>query len=143
MEGQQVVIRRSFEILERTEVEGERLVTGIVADPENVDSFGNKIGADVIRRAAFGFMERFGNMGVDHQKDDDGNPIVLNDKIWVVESWITREEGIIGGKRVPQGAWVLTSRVADDDIWQDVVDGNLTGYSFEAIVVRVPLQNAA
>lgn len=135
---EQVVIKNHVRILERTGDE-ERLVTGIVADPENVDSYGQMIEEDVVRKMALLFMERFGNMGTDHAKDEEGNPIILNDDIIIVESWVTRNEDVIGGERVPKGAWMLTVRVVNDDIWQRVVNGDLNGYSFEAVVWRIPL----
>ena len=138
---EQVVIKHHFRILERSEDGAERLVTGIVADPENIDSYGQMIEEDVVRKMALMFLERFGNMGTDHAKDEDGNPIILNEDIIIVENWVTREEGTVGGERVPKGAWLLTCRIISDEIWQRVVDDELNGYSFEAVVWRIPFEN--
>lgn len=139
---EQVVIRNHFRIIDRSDDDdAERLITGIVADPENIDSYGQIIDAHVVRKMALNFMERHGDMGTDHAKDDDGNPIVLNDDIVIVENWVTRNKDVIGGEKVPQGAWMLTVRVLSDEIWERVVDGELNGYSFEAIVWRINIED--
>ena len=135
-----VTIKASVRIIERSEAdEEERLVTGVVADPQNVDSYGNIIRENVIREMSYGFMEQFQNTGIDHAKDLEGNPIVLSDQIVIVESWITRDDSEINGVFVPKGAWVMTCRVKDDEIWQGVLAGEYTGYSLEAWCTRVPL----
>lgn len=143
MEPEVGFVKRHIALVNREEkkaVDGswERLVTGIVADPENVDSYGNTISAEVIREAAFRFMEDYQNFGINHEKID-GKPVLYNDKIAVVESWITREKTTIGGTEVPKGAWVLTCRVKDDSIWQGVLDGTYTGFSLEALAKRVEI----
>jgi hypothetical protein len=137
---ERVVIENKFRIIERSEDEDEQIVTGIVADPENVDSYGQMIEAAVVRKMAHNYMQHHRNLGTDHAKDEDGNPIILNEDIVILESWVTREEGVIGGETVPVGAWVLVVRVLNDEIWQRVLDGELNGYSFEAIVWRVPIE---
>ena len=85
-------------------------------------------------------MEVFRNMGVGHNKDESGKPLILNDKIRILESWVTREKTTIGGEPVPAVAWLLTVRVLDQKIWQAVKRGQLTGFSFEAKAKRVPIE---
>ena len=150
MVAEVIAFRRDFkilEIVERSESEDidnwERLVTGIVADPVNVDSFGNIIPAHIIRIACLKFMEDYQNTGIAHHKDGQGIPILYNDKIVIVENWILRSDTVINGVMVPEGAWLLTCRIKDDDIWQDVLDGVFVGFSFEAIVKRQPIELAA
>lgn len=140
-----ILYRHSFGIIDRQDkADGwERIVTGVVADPETVDSYGNIIDAETIRRAALEFMEYFQNMGVNHEKGSDGTPVVLNDQIRILESWVTRGEETINGRRVPAGAWVLTVRILDDEIWEGVLNGEFVGFSLEAICQRVPLTIAA
>lgn len=150
MTAEVIAFRRDFqilEIIERSETEGsddwERLVTGIVADPVNIDSYGNIIPAHIIRQACLKFMEDYQNTGIAHYKDVQGIPILYNDKIVIVENWILRTDTVINGVNVPAGAWLLTCRIKDDDIWQDVLEGIFVGYSFEAIAKRVPIEIAA
>lgn len=144
MEVESIIYRRSFNFLDRQDIDGwERIVTGVVADPETVDSYGNIIDAETIRRAALQFMEYFQNMGVNHDKGPDGQSVILNDQIKILESWITREESVINGQLVPAGAWVLTVRIVDDEIWAGVLSGEFIGFSLEALCKRIPLDMAA
>lgn len=141
----QVALKQTFEFIERLEhpeVDGngwERLVTSVVADPENIDSYGNKVSEEEIRTMMLRFMGVYQNMGVNHLKDDYGEPIILNGSLVIVESWQVRQDEVIGGKRVPKGAWVMTVRVMDDEIWAGVLNGSYTGFSMEAFAKRVPL----
>ncbi len=140
-----VAYKQTCDFIERTEkaeVDGdgwERLVTGVVAGPENVDSFGGTISEEETRTAMIRFMEEFQNTGVNHLKDSHNNPVLFNDVIRITECWTTRVEQYINGTFVPKGSWVMTVRILDDDIWQGVLDGTYTGFSFEAFAKQVPL----
>lgn len=142
---EQILIRRTFDIIDRQVYQDgwERVVTGVVADPINVDSYGNTIDTEEIRQAAWRFMEHFQAIGVDHDKDEDGNQIVLSEEFKILESWITREDGYINDKFVPAGAWVLTVRVVSNEMWEGVLSGEYRGFSFEALCDRIPLDMAA
>jgi hypothetical protein len=140
-EDRYIKIKRSVTFICRSK-DDERLVTGVVADPLNVDSYGNMIDEDAIRRSALLFMEKFGNTGVGHQTDSYGQPILFNDRLKIVESWRARAETVVdeeSGTTVPKGSWVLSFRVLDDDIWDDTKNESLTGFSFEALVSRKPI----
>lgn len=126
----------TFQIVERKA--RERLITGIVADPENVDSYLNRISDEEIEQAAISFAEDYQNFGTDHQKDSKGQPIV-NPKIKLIFNEITRVVQDIGNrKKVPVGAWVVTVRV-DKETDKRVERGELNGFSFEAKARREPI----
>jgi hypothetical protein len=140
-----VKFKREFEFVpveRQVQQKWKRVVTGVVADPENVDSEKRKILPEVIEKMAWGFLENSRNFGVFHQKDKNGNPVVLNDKIKVVESWVTQEKIIRNGVTIPKGAWVITVRIHDDKIWDMIVKGILKGFSFEAKVKMRKLKAA-
>lgn len=122
--------------------EWKRVVYGVVADPENVDSEKRRITPEAIESMAWDFLENFCNFGIKHQKDNNGNPIVLNDKIKPVESWITQEKITRNGIKIPIGAWVVAVRIHDDKIWDMVLKGILRGFSFEAKVKMRKLKAA-
>lgn len=126
----------TFQIVERKA--RERLITGIVADEKNVDSFLNSIRNKEIERAAINFAENHQNFGTDHQKDSKGQPVV-NPKIKLIFNEITRVVQDIGNrKNVPIGAWVVTVRV-DKKTDKRIERGELNGFSFEAKAKRKPL----
>lgn len=121
--------------------EYERLVTSIVADPENVDSYGGVMDADTIERACYMFMEVFRNYGVDHVKNESGEYINHNEGILLVENWINRSESVINNTVVPKGAWVQTWRIVDDDIWEGVLREDYNGFSLVGLAKKIPLED--
>lgn len=50
-------------------------------------------------------------------------------EIPLVECFQAEADTKKGGKRVPKGAWYITNYVPDDDLWQAIKDGEITGYS--------------
>lgn len=129
--------RFSCKILHRQEE--LRVVTGIVMDPVNIDAFGNRVpDKDFIERVAFGFMERFQRVGTDHKLSSAGGTVV-NPKLVVVESYIARQKHKVFGTEVPEGAWILSVKVLDDEVWDRVKRGELNGFSLEGVFVRVPI----
>lgn len=100
----------------------ERYVLGIVLEPDTVDSQGDIYTAETIRESAYRFMEEYQNVGLQHSG-------LINDKVKILESWIQREDTVIGGQTVKAGTWLLAVHVVDDDIWARVKDGRITGFS--------------
>ncbi len=99
----------------------EHIVAGIVYEPDTVDAQGDEASEEEIRKAAYRFMEEGHEFKVNHK----GKAREIN----VLESYIAPQELTIGTHTVKKGSWVLITRVVDDDIWQDIKDGKLTGYS--------------
>jgi hypothetical protein len=104
----------------------ERYVLGIVLEPQDpqnpVDSQGDVYDAETIRLAAYRFMEEYRNIGLQHSG-------LINDKVKILESWIQREDTVIGGQNVLAGSWLMAVRVLDDELWAAVKDGKITGFS--------------
>lgn len=123
--------RLAQEISFLSKKEDERLVTGIVLEPETVDSQKDIYSADEVKQAALAFMEEFQNMGLMHKK-------LMNDKIKLVESFIAREDFVEGGQPVSKGTWLITVKILDEALWQKVKGGKLTGFSIGGSAVRTP-----
>ncbi len=111
--------------------EAQRLVTGIVLEPETTDSQKDIYSEDEVRKAALGFMEEFQNMGLMHKK-------LVNGKVKLVESFIARSAFKEGGQSVKKGTWLITVRIIDDALWKSVKSGELTGFSIGGSAVRTP-----
>lgn len=104
------------------EVAGEqRIVLGIVLEPEVVDSQNDIYSADEIARAAHGWMETYQNVGYQHQ--------TLAKGVLPVESYVCPVDCEIGGQPVKAGTWLLALHVVNDDVWKQVKSGELTGLS--------------
>lgn len=102
----------------------QRLVTGIVLQPEVVDAQGDIIDSDTIREAAHRFLAEYNRqtqMGLQHKLMDPG--------VDLVESWIAPVDFTIGNRAIKAGTWMITTRINDDQIWSAIKEGKITGYS--------------
>lgn len=115
--------------------EEEQTVSGIVLQPEVVDAQGDIMSADVIKKAAHGFLMNFNKstkLGLQHSTFPKG-------KLALVESYIAPNGIVLGTKSVRQGSWIMTVKVLDSAIWKRVKDGKITGFSIggKATVVKL------
>jgi len=78
-----------------------------------------------IRQFAYGFM--INGFGIDRDHDN----IDISSGIRIVESFIAQPNDPRG---FVDGSWVVGIYVIDDTVWQDIVSGELTGFSYEALV---------
>jgi hypothetical protein len=112
------------EIIKR--VDERRLVTAVVLKPGITDAQGDKIrDPTVIENAAHAYMiklvmgkARTGFMHKDFSRE-----------IYVVESYIAPSPLVINGQNVPEGAWVMTAKVFDNEVWDAVKAGLIRGFS--------------
>lgn len=105
--------------------EAKRIVLGPVLVPDEVDLQREFISAEEIEKTAHGFIEGlvYGDArpGEMHRKFDAD--------IRVVESYIMPCDGIINGKSVRKGTWMLGVHVIDDEAWTKVRKGVYRGFS--------------
>lgn len=109
----------------------ERFIMGVVLEPDEVDSQKDTISPDEVRQAAHGYMEDYGNVGLQHQT-------FVNGKVKILESYICPVDCTIGGQLVKAGSWLMAFRILDDTIWEAVKSGLLTGLSIGGLGTRVP-----
>jgi len=118
----------------------EQTITGVVLQPEIVDAQGDIIASDVIRKAAHRFLADYNKqtkLGLMHK---DFKP-----KFELYESYIVPMEMVIGTKVVKAGSWVIVVHVLDKNVWKQVKDGKLTGFSIggKAKVLKLEQKAAA
>jgi len=99
----------------------ERIVYGIVYEPDEEDSQGDEANAEEIRKAAYQFMEKVQTFKVMHKGK--------NVKVRILENYLAPVDFVIEGKSVKKGSWVLVTRILDNKIWKAIKKGKLTGYS--------------
>lgn len=109
----------------------ERYVLGVVLEPELIDAQQDIYDEATIRTAAHKFMTDFRTVGLMHKG-------AVNDKVKILESYITPVDFEIDGAPVKKGAWVMAVRVLDDALWTDVKSGALTGFSIGGTAIRKP-----
>lgn len=107
----------------------QQLVTGIVAEPESVDTHGDKISAREIQNAAHRFLIKSRIAGDQHSKAAPAR---------VVESYIVPTDQIIESQTVEKGTWVITMKVVDPEFWARVKKGDFTGFSLGGFAKRIP-----
>ncbi|MDC7795011.1 XkdF-like putative serine protease domain-containing protein [Bacillus altitudinis] len=98
----------------------QRLVYGIVYEPNVADAHGDFMTPEEIEKAAHGFLKDARE--IDKQHDFQGG---VGE---VVESYIAPSDFEMGGEVIKKGSWVLVTK-ASDEIWEQIQKGEITGYS--------------
>ncbi len=109
--------------VEFTKVDAEeRIVKGVVYEPDVVDSQGDSASADEIRKACHGFMADSKTLGVMHKE-------TAGPRASIVENYITDNDQRIGNQSVKKGTWMMAAKVHDDKLWNAIKKGDITGFS--------------
>jgi len=122
---------KSIPLIKGTDPGDERFVLGVVLEPEVVDAQGDIYSADEVRQAAHRFMEEFGGLGLMHR-------MRVNGQVKVLESYLAPSDLAIGDATVRKGTWLLAVRILSDELWSEVKDGQLTGFSIGGSARRLP-----
>lgn len=101
---------------------GAHYVTGIVYEPMTEDTQGNYMTEAEIEKAAHWFAKN-GN-GVDLQHDFE--PL---EGACVVESSVAKADYEIDGEPVKKGTWLMTMEITNQDIFDSITKGDITGFS--------------
>lgn len=100
--------------------EEQQIVTAPVLIPDKPDRHGDVVSKDNIEEVAFDFLANYQNVDIMHTLKNVGVP---------VESYLAPEDLTFEGKEVPEGSWMLSVKVTNQDVWEEVRKGNLTGFS--------------
>lgn len=106
----------------------KQLVFGEVYVPNEKDTDGNWMTADTIEKMAHAFLHEA------RMQQIDRNHTGARDKGEVVESFIARK----GDPDFTEGAWVVGVHVTDNDVWEQIEKGELTGFSIEGTGTLIP-----
>ncbi|GGF82754.1 hypothetical protein GCM10010912_29840 [Paenibacillus albidus] len=114
--------------------EAKRVVIGVVYQPDVADAHDDQMDAEEIEKAAHLFMEKQHTYNIDKQHDLDA------DKGYVVESYIAPCDMEIGEQVIIKGSWVAGVKVTDDDTWEDIQKGEITGFSMWGVGKREEIE---
>ncbi|MCY9097432.1 XkdF-like putative serine protease domain-containing protein [Bacillus inaquosorum] len=106
------------------EADEQKLVYGIVYEPDTVDAHGDFMTAAEIEKAAHGFLKDARE--IDKQHDFQGGVGA------VVESYVAPADFEMNGETIKKGSWVLVTK-ASEEIWEEIKKGEITGYSMAGI----------
>lgn len=126
-------VRVQKQITFRKTDEEKRLVYGTVYAPDESDAHGDTMTAEEIEKAAHEFLAAGKTNRVDKQHDN--NP----DKGLIVESAILKGEHPLFPED-PEGTWVVTIKVTDDETWKQVKKGKIKGISMEGFAEAEDLE---
>lgn len=98
-----------------------KIVYGVVYAPDMLDAFGGFSDREEITKLAYRFMQLDLSRVIDTQHDN-----VPNNSI-PIESFIAKE----GDPLFPEGSWVLGTKIVDDALWEDIINGTYNGYSMQ------------
>lgn len=108
--------------------EEKRIVYGEVYAPNVLDTYTDFMSKEDIELMAHRFMQlQTMRQAIDTNHDEQSNGS------YPVESFIARD----GDPDYTPGAWVLGTKVEDEDVWDQIKKGELNGYSFQALVRKV------
>ena len=121
--------------------EEKRMLVGVALIPEKqIPRFDETEGEylvffskETIEKAQELFMNglKNNNATVEHEKDIDG--------VSVIETWIKEDKNdksnLYGFSDIPIGSWFVKMKVYNDEVWKQVKDGDLRGYSIEGFFV--------
>jgi len=105
----------------------KHIVTGEVYSPMVIDSHGDIMLPEDLEQLAHDFMAKKLSDRIDTMHNN--KPILAN----AVESYIAR-----GHPDYSEGAWVLSVKIHDPNIWAKIKSGDYNGYSMEILARRVP-----
>lgn len=111
----------------------ERLVYGVVLEPNVVDTQNEWERPETIKRTAHLFLAKY------NQETELGHQHATFDiRAEVVESYIAPQDldfdgELTGDNVIRKGSWVLVVHITDDDLWQAVKDGDITGFSIGGV----------
>ncbi len=97
--------------------DAQRLVYGIVYEPNVADAHGDYMTPEEIEKAAHGFLKDARE--IDKQHDFQGG---VGE---VVESYIAPSDFEMGDEVIKKGSWVLVTK-ASDETWEQIQKGEIT-----------------
>jgi DNA adenine methylase len=110
--------------------EEERFTLGVVLEPDVVDAQNDRYSKEEVRRACHRFAEFYLNAGLMHRE-------LANGRIVILENYLAPCDFVAeNGEAVKEGTWLQGRGYRDDEIWQKIKNGELTGLSIGGSAIR-------
>jgi hypothetical protein len=118
----------TFELLSADDNEN-RLVTGVVYKPNELDTQREWGPPDELEKAARWWMEHSQATGVRHVRRAEAR---------VTQSYIAPQDITIGNRLVKAGSWIVELRILAKRLWQEIKTGVYNAFSMGGYVTRTP-----
>ena len=118
--------------------EDKRLVVGLALVPNKLIYRRNRgfeynitFSEDTVRKASEKYLKsmKLHNTTISHETEVDG---VFLTESWIVEDPI-KDKTNLYGLNAPKGAWAVSMRVDNDDLWKRIKSGDYLGFSVEGM----------
>jgi hypothetical protein len=116
----------------------KQVVYGVPLVPDAVDSQRDKVSAEEIEAAAWGFMKYYGQNQA--RMDEQHETILPLDKAYPVESYLAPVALQFGSETIPQGSWIVGVHVPDTGLWKKVESGEINAFSVRGMGKRTPVK---
>jgi hypothetical protein len=114
----------------------QQIVYGVVLEPGAVDLQGDTYTIEDVEKAYYSHMDSGGLIGLQHQE-------VITGKARIVQAFLAPSDfvpdGCQNGETIKKGSWVLAERILDQELWNKVLNGEITGFSIGGTGTRIPL----
>jgi len=126
--------QHTIRLLKKADADKPHVVWGVVYSPCQkggtceLDSQGDWVKPETLRKAAWNFMEKSRVVGEQHKG---------RAKAVIVENQITPADMVVDGENIVKGSWVVGIKVNDDALWKKVESGELSAFSIGGTGVRV------
>ena len=126
---------QSVRIYKAEEGKEEKIVYGVVMEPDELDAHGEYSTTDDIRKACYDYMENYkGELGLFHK--------MKSDSLKLLENYITLVP--IDKYKIKEGSWIMAVRVNDEEVWDRIKLGQsnpndpnaITGFSIQGYAVK-------
>lgn len=113
------------------EDEAQKLVYGVVYEPEVLDAHGDFMNAAEIEKAAHTFMTEYRQIDKQHNFTAGAGELV--------ESYVAPADMTVNEQVITKGSWVIVTK-ATDEIWEAIEKGDITGYSMGGVAEVVEIE---
>lgn len=81
------------------------------------------------------FFKKYYNKTVNFNLNHNADDVLNNDQVYIYESWLTskNDKSKDFGFNVPEGSWMVTLQIDDNELWDRIKSGELTAISMEGM----------
>lgn len=102
-----------------------RQATYIAMAPDEIDFHGDVTSAEEVRKAKESFNRSKQNANLFH--------IAMTSSFSIIESYLAPADMVLDDKFVVKGTWLVTIQANDDDLWEAIKSGDISGISIGAL----------
>ena len=117
----------------------KQITYSVVYEPNRVDSQDDWATEEEIEKMAHNYLKNH-LMTITPAADLNHEEELELEKAIPVESYIAPQDFTINEQTIAKGSWVLAMHIPDQEIWEQVEKGEITGYSLRGKGLRIPAE---